>query len=406
MNSTATEFAVAAWPGVPSPGCCDTTGDRGLRRLPRRRRIPARSTMRTRLLDQVDLSGLLGRGGAAFPMAIKLRTVRDTGAAAQRPVVVANGEEGEPASVKDRWLLRNRPHLVLDGLRLAAGIVGARRAYVYVSDAQAATAVRIRARRDRRGRVRRGQGPCGDRRTRLRRGRGDRRGARDQRRPRQTHRQAATPVRRGSRRRADHGEQRRNARQPAVHPPARGAKVPVGRARRCRRARSSRRSPVRARPAALYEIPHGARSPSCWSCTACPPTGAGRADGRLLRRPAEQRGSGRHARPRVDAPARQRAGLRSDLDPDRRLPGGRRGIGDGVLRPRERGPVRIVFQRHGGDGRGRRRSRDGAATDEDLARLERWSVVLRGRGACATLDGATYIAASLFCQFPQTLTAT
>ncbi len=47
--------------------------------------------------------------------------------------------------------------------------------------------------------------------------------------------------------------------------------------------------------------------------------------------------------------------------------------------------------------------RDGAATEEDLARLERWSVVLRGRGACATLDGATYIAASLLRQFPQTV---
>jgi len=41
------------------------------------------------------------------------------------------------------------------------------------------------------------------------------------------------------------------------------------------------------------------------------------------------------------------------------------------------------------------------ATDEDLARLERWSVVLRGRGACATLDGATNVAASLLLQFPQ-----
>ena len=38
---------------------------------------------------------------------------------------------------------------------------------------------------------------------------------------------------------------------------------------------------------------------------------------------------------------------------------------------------------------------------EDLARLERWSVVLRGRGACATLDGATNVAASLLQQFPQ-----
>ncbi len=59
-------------------------------------------------------------------MAVKLRTVRDAGRRGSETVVVANGEEGEPASVKDRWLLRNRPHLVLDGLRLAARIVGAR----------------------------------------------------------------------------------------------------------------------------------------------------------------------------------------------------------------------------------------------------------------------------------------
>ena len=80
------------------------------------------------LLDEVDRSGLLGRGGAAFPLAVKLTTVRDAGRAGQRTVVLANGEEGEPASVKDRWLLRNRPHLVLDGVRLAARIVGAERA--------------------------------------------------------------------------------------------------------------------------------------------------------------------------------------------------------------------------------------------------------------------------------------
>jgi NADH:ubiquinone oxidoreductase subunit F (NADH-binding) len=45
--------------------------------------------------------------------------------------------------------------------------------------------------------------------------------------------------------------------------------------------------------------------------------------------------------------------------------------------------------------------RDGVATDEDLARLRRWSVVLRGRGACATLDAATNVAASLLDQFEQ-----
>ena len=82
------------------------------------------------LLGEVESSGLVGRGGAAFPLAVKLRAVRDNGRLGGRKaggtVVVANGEEGEPASIKDRWLLRNRPHLVLDGLRLAAAIVSCR----------------------------------------------------------------------------------------------------------------------------------------------------------------------------------------------------------------------------------------------------------------------------------------
>jgi acyl-CoA synthetase (NDP forming) len=85
-----------------------------------------------RLLERVAAVGLRGRGGAGFPAAVKLRAVRD---APGPRVVVANGEEGEPGSVKDRWLLRHRPHLVLDGLRLAAAMTGAERGYVYLSDA-------------------------------------------------------------------------------------------------------------------------------------------------------------------------------------------------------------------------------------------------------------------------------
>lgn len=91
-------------------------------------------------LDVVDESGLRGRGGAAFPLATKLRAVLAACRDGIRPVVVANGEEGEPASAKDRWLLRHRPHLVLDGLRLAAGALGADRAYLYLSDPAATAA--------------------------------------------------------------------------------------------------------------------------------------------------------------------------------------------------------------------------------------------------------------------------
>ncbi|MCB5164152.1 Fe-S-binding domain-containing protein [Streptomyces bambusae] len=91
------------------------------------------------LLAHLAASGLRGRGGAGFPAAVKLRAVRDAGPAA---VVVANGEEGEPGSVKDRWLLRARPHLVLDGLAQAAAITGAARGYVYLSDPVAADRVR------------------------------------------------------------------------------------------------------------------------------------------------------------------------------------------------------------------------------------------------------------------------
>src|SRR3954452_3698251 len=72
-------------------------------------------------------SGLTGRGGAAFSTGRKLASV----AAAAAPVVIANGAEGEPASSKDRHLLGTAPHLVLDGLQLAARAVGSRTAYLY-----------------------------------------------------------------------------------------------------------------------------------------------------------------------------------------------------------------------------------------------------------------------------------
>jgi NADH:ubiquinone oxidoreductase subunit F (NADH-binding) len=94
---------------------------------------------RADVLTELESAHLRGRGGAAFPAVVKWRAV----ARAVGPkVVVANGEEGEPASAKDQWLLTHRPHLVLDGLLLAAEAVGANRAVVYLSHHDTVTAVR------------------------------------------------------------------------------------------------------------------------------------------------------------------------------------------------------------------------------------------------------------------------
>jgi NADH:ubiquinone oxidoreductase subunit F (NADH-binding) len=91
-----------------------------------------------RLIADVRAAGLTGRGGAAFPTYRKLEAVAAAGQG--RAVVVGNAAEGEPASHKDEALLRLAPHLVLDGLQLAAEAAGAARAVLYVRrDVHAAT---------------------------------------------------------------------------------------------------------------------------------------------------------------------------------------------------------------------------------------------------------------------------
>jgi len=84
------------------------------------------------LINDLEAAGLTGRGGAAFPVHRKLAAVL---AAADRrrkiPTVIANGAESEPASDKDATLLWLAPHLVLDGLQLAAEAVGAQTAILY-----------------------------------------------------------------------------------------------------------------------------------------------------------------------------------------------------------------------------------------------------------------------------------
>jgi NADH:ubiquinone oxidoreductase subunit F (NADH-binding) len=83
------------------------------------------------LVEQVARAGLRGRGGAGFPLAEKLLAV---GGARKPCIVVANGCEGDPTSAKDRTLLRRAPHLVLDGIALAAYAIGAREAVLAVHE--------------------------------------------------------------------------------------------------------------------------------------------------------------------------------------------------------------------------------------------------------------------------------
>jgi NADH:ubiquinone oxidoreductase subunit F (NADH-binding) len=109
------------------------------------------------LIEALHRGGLRGRGGAAFPTARKWAAVaaRSRGDA----VVVANGCEGEPASWKDRTLMQLRPHLVLDGLLLAAETVRAEEAIVHLPRSfERARAALVQALAERRAAGERGVG--------------------------------------------------------------------------------------------------------------------------------------------------------------------------------------------------------------------------------------------------------
>ena len=97
------------------------------------------------LADQVRL---LGRGGAAFPVGTKLRAMP----AGSRTRVLVNGSESEPASRKDRTLMRLAPHLVLDGALVVARALGTRRVTIVLHDPVSERAL-VAARAERRDAV-------------------------------------------------------------------------------------------------------------------------------------------------------------------------------------------------------------------------------------------------------------
>ena len=84
------------------------------------------------VIDEVEASGLRGRGGAGFPTGTKWRTVAGFASSELPTTVVVNGAEGEPGTFKDRALMRANPYAVVEGAAIAALAVGADRAVIAI----------------------------------------------------------------------------------------------------------------------------------------------------------------------------------------------------------------------------------------------------------------------------------
>ena len=82
------------------------------------------------VLDEIEASGLRGRGGAGFPAGRKWRWVAHERRSPK--FVVANADESEPLNFKDRVLLDLQPDLLLAGMAITAYAVGASAGYVYI----------------------------------------------------------------------------------------------------------------------------------------------------------------------------------------------------------------------------------------------------------------------------------
>jgi [NiFe] hydrogenase diaphorase moiety large subunit len=82
------------------------------------------------VLETIEQSGLRGRGGAGFSSASKWRFCRDT--QATEHYVVCNADEGEPGTFKDRVLLSSYANTMFEGMTICAGIIGAKKGYLYL----------------------------------------------------------------------------------------------------------------------------------------------------------------------------------------------------------------------------------------------------------------------------------
>jgi NADH:ubiquinone oxidoreductase subunit F (NADH-binding)/(2Fe-2S) ferredoxin/NAD-dependent dihydropyrimidine dehydrogenase PreA subunit len=83
-----------------------------------------------KIIDEVKLSGLRGRGGGGFPTGRKWESCRK--AEDLIKYVICNADEGDPGAYMDRSLLEGNPHKILEGMIIGAYAIGAQQGYIYV----------------------------------------------------------------------------------------------------------------------------------------------------------------------------------------------------------------------------------------------------------------------------------
>ena len=94
------------------------------------RRIIKEQTPPKKIIEELKLSALRGRGGAGFPTGLKWSFInRD---APGQKYVVCNSDEGEPGTCKDRDILRYNPHQLIEGMAIAGYVMGATVDYNYI----------------------------------------------------------------------------------------------------------------------------------------------------------------------------------------------------------------------------------------------------------------------------------
>ncbi len=98
------------------------------------------------VIDELDKSGLRGRGGAGFPTGRKWRAARDAVAEVEAGpnYVICNGDEGDPGAFMDRMILESAPFRVIEGLAIAAYTAGANQGYFYIREEYGLAVRRVR----------------------------------------------------------------------------------------------------------------------------------------------------------------------------------------------------------------------------------------------------------------------